>query len=1408
MTSSSQPPPTQPPQQRPPPPPPIQSTSSGSASGVGAGSSSGSGSTIEFNRLAEPEGSDRAASALRNTLSIPSLPSFITPGQTTSGLGSANSSIGPSFPSSSGDRRSRRESGSAGGRTAPADSADGIFQEARMDLSTLPREYLESFPYPAFVLVAPIPPPPEHDEGDDLPIPPQDHHLPFTRSSHPSIQPFEPVWTSEKWRNLTQGRTLLDCISIDGARALGDWISGARAVRGKDRRHVGLALSGPVASRTRSHFEPPAGLPIPTGLVLPPAVTAASSDDATAPEGFWEPENPYEDRVSLSDSASDGAATGIEGWEPHHPGPMSVTIELVDPVQVTLELTKTSMPIYQFNRTGARAKMATHTYIIITTIPRGPLTMKEGPVLPILPTPASLSMSEPPTEPAVVLDPSHLSHGALRTTILASPASPPRTVAPPLPIGATLDTQSGAAVNITPTDEIMALDMPHGSTGQSRPIFFNRDGTVSRPRGLGNKGLDNNGKSLDVHELLRDFEWSTTSLGPQESWPQSLKTIVSLIMHYPHPCCLWWGKDLTLIYNEAYSETIHKHPDIFGMSGPTAWSEIWAAIGPLSELVLSGTPVSKEDDFLLFKQLPHQGTGTFEVYHSWMWVPIIQEDGTFGGLWNATIETTKKVLAERRLATVREMGERTSIARTIREFDSAVVEILAANARDVPFAALYHVEVTQTAPDNVSRSDLNGPVEVTLNLAGSVGVPEGHASTPSSLTVTLNSRQRESRSGLSHITGSPTMSIVSTVSGPPQRSFTPLSSDEDMRSTVDSWPFKEALQSRRLVLVEDCSNLIEGFGIRVWDELPNAAVVVPIANDSDEGIPSAVIVIGLSIRRPFDEEYESFLHVLRLQLASGVAAVRSYEAERQRIDELAALDRAKSMLFSNVSHELRTPLTLVAGPLDDMLRETPEGPKKEMLVMARRNVRRLTRLVSTLMDVSRLEAGRLKGSFRQVNLGVMTRDLAALFRGAIERAKLRYIVEADLSPKDIYVDTEHWEKILFNLIGDPTEAILSVKDSGVGIPASDIDLVGERFHRVASVSRSHEGTGIGLALVKELIKLHGGILEIESLTASESFDGSHGSVFRVKIPIGSNHLPRDAIEIITSSATAQVQNTNYGQGIVDEAMQWNRDREGSSVDSASDSGVTSGDSSGQSSRGLDPATLYFKKEDVILLVDDSFDTRRYMKSIFAPFCSIIEARDGQEALDYCKKPGNPLPDLVITDVMMPNLDGFGLLSALKSDTRLGIIPVIMLTARGGDEYKIEGLLAGADDYQAKPFNARELIARESPRVKLMRLLRIQLGKRRRMLEEAFDERTAEMRLLSEYSPFAIFRATNEGDITYANPAWYEIAGFPAGEPVVDWEPYVADHSRESVLDFWSRCLNGDNVLTEGEWQNANGRWDL
>jgi len=281
-------------------------------------------------------------------------------------------------------------------------------------------------------------------------------------------------------------------------------------------------------------------------------------------------------------------------------------------------------------------------------------------------------------------------------------------------------------------------------------------------------------------------------------------------------------------------------------------------------------------DLLLFKQFPHQGTGTFEAFHSWMWVPVLQEDGTFGGLWNATIDTTKKVLAERRLATVREMGERTSIARTMDEFNSAVIEILSANPRDAPFAMLYNVNVeatTEKKSTKPSATASDGPKHAMLTLSGGVGVPEGHPSAPAKIAMKIG-KPRESRTSnagpfSSGLISSPTMSFVSSISNslsamsePLARSATPeIIPEEGEPNNHDHWLLREALQSRRLVLVEDCGALIDGYPIRVWDELPDSAIVVPIANDSDEGIPSAVLVIGLSIRRPFDEDYESFINV-------------------------------------------------------------------------------------------------------------------------------------------------------------------------------------------------------------------------------------------------------------------------------------------------------------------------------------------------------------------------------------------------------------------------------------------------------------------------------------------------------------------------------------------------------------------
>lgn len=183
----------------------------------------------------------------------------------------------------------------------------------------------------------------------------------------------------------------------------------------------------------------------------------------------------------------------------------------------------------------------------------------------------------------------------------------------------------------------------------------------------------------------------------------------------------------------------------------------------------------------------------------------------------------------------------------------------------------------QAAATQSTKPEPSTNTRVSLHLAGDVGVPDNHPSAPAQLSMTLTSRSREGRPSNAgpfthNLTSSPTMSVFSTLSGPAARSSTP-SDDLDMQ-VADPWPFREALQSRRVVLVEDCSTLIEHFPVRVWDELPNAAVVVPIASDSDEGIPGAVLVIGLSIRRPFDEDYQSFIVSAMCQVPADESVAR------------------------------------------------------------------------------------------------------------------------------------------------------------------------------------------------------------------------------------------------------------------------------------------------------------------------------------------------------------------------------------------------------------------------------------------------------------------------------------------------------------------------------------------------------
>jgi len=422
------------------------------------------------------------------------------------------------------------------------------------------------------------------------------------------------------------------------------------------------------------------------------------------------------------------------------------------------------------------------------------------------------------------------------------------------------------------------------------------------------------------------------------------------------------------------------------------------------------------------------------------------------------------------------------------------------------------------------------------------------------------------------------------------------------------------------------------------------------------------------------------------------------EIARQR-EELAELDKLKTQFFANISHEFRTPLTLMMGPLEDALAQ-PEGlsaTDRERLELAHRNSLRLLKLVNTLLDFSRIEAGRIQASYEPTDLSLMTADLASVFRSAIERAGMRLVIDCPAFPEMVYVDREMWEKVVLNLLSNAfkftfageiavslraleTSVELTVRDTGTGIPSNEISRVFERFHRVKGArGRSWEGSGIGLALVQELVKLHGGQVSVESKV-------DEGSKFTVSIPLGTDHLPHDRIGSPRTLASTALSSKAF----VEEALRWLPDRPKSSnrvVDAF---------------LPLHPvATPISKRQPArILVADDNADMRQYVERLLGEEYDVVSVADGEAALKSMRE--QP-PDLILSDVMMPRVDGFGVLQAVRAEESLRNIPLILLSARAGEESRIEGLQSGADDYLVKPFSARELLARVSSHLAIARV---------------------------------------------------------------------------------------------------------
>ena len=591
----------------------------------------------------------------------------------------------------------------------------------------------------------------------------------------------------------------------------------------------------------------------------------------------------------------------------------------------------------------------------------------------------------------------------------------------------------------------------------------------------------------ELGELMRVYNWSATPLGPPEAWSNSLKIAIRIMLTSLQPIWIGWGQDLTYFYNDPYKSIIGgKHPWALGRPTREVWSEIWTDIGPMLDTALGGDQGTFVESQLLIME---RNGYPEETYYTFSYSPIPNDDGTVGGIICANSDDTQRVIGERQLALLRDLAADASHARNWQEACERSASALGKNARDLPFAMIYIAE-----PDGS-----------TAVLAGTAGIERGSKASPDSINL----------------------------------------------DAASLWPLRQVLRSQNLQIVSDLQAI---FGIEIptgpWSHPPSQAAMVPIPPSGETG-RGGVLIVGLNPFRLFDDNYRSFLELVAGQIAAVIANAQAYEEERRRAEALAELDRAKTAFFSNVSHEFRTPLTLTLGPIEDALNDTSStglAPiHRGRLEAAHRNSLRLLKLVNSLLDFSRIEAGRVDVNFEPVDLAALTTELASNFESTTQRAGLALRIDCPDLDEPVHVDRDMWEKIVLNLVsnafkftfeGEIAVALrrpvdrncveLTVSDTGVGVPEAELPRLFERFHRIeGQKSRSFEGSGIGLALVQELVKVHGGTIQAKSEVNS-------GSAFLVSLPLGFAHLPTARIRKERSRASTSLRAEAY----VEEAMRW------------------------------------------------------------------------------------------------------------------------------------------------------------------------------------------------------------------------------------------------------------------------------
>lgn len=527
--------------------------------------------------------------------------------------------------------------------------------------------------------------------------------------------------------------------------------------------------------------------------------------------------------------------------------------------------------------------------------------------------------------------------------------------------------------------------------------------------------------------------------------------------------------------------------------------------------------------------------------------------------------------------------------------------------------------------------------------------------------------------GSSDTTASPTMPPAELSRGLPQ-SILPIAGNPVL---------KQLMLTKQPVILNDLEHYPEmNITEHPFQYSTRSLLVVPLLSDGQ-------IIGSISLRQNFQPRRWQLSEIGLAQAVAAQAAIavqqaRLYQKTRQQAEQLLELDRQKTEFFQNISHEFRTPLTLTIGPLESAVSQR-QGLSYEQSVIALRSSRRLLRLVNQLLDLQRLDAGRMQPSFRPCDLVDFVTQTVDSFRLYCERKGITLSIHLETCPA-VYLDLEKFDKVLYNLLSNAMKftpaggsitvsmqpagnhCVLKVIDTGIGIRPDQIPHLFERFRQAeGSANRSYEGSGLGLALVKELVELHGGQVAVDSTYGQ-------GSTFTIWLQAGFAHLPPQQV----IDVQAEIQPSRAAIELADVDME-------SQTAEAQDTAHTP---EAQPVHALLPHTDTSMPR--ILIVDDNPDLRSYVSGILREQgYQTWMARNGAEGYQMAQ---TLRPYLIVTDLMMPLVSGLDLIRMIREDEDLKGTPIVLLTAKVDEDTRIEGAERGADAYLSKPFNDRELLA--------------------------------------------------------------------------------------------------------------------